>query len=333
MIATMKRRNFISLLGGAAAGWPLAAKAQQPERLRRIGVLMNRAADNPEGQDRLAAFHQGLQELGWGIGRNVRIDTRWSKDNADRSTKYAAELVALAPDIILASGTLAVTALQHISRIPPIVFASVADPVGAGIVDSLAHPGGNATGFMLYEYNLAAKYLELLKEIAPSVTRVAIIRNAANPAGPATFGALQNAAQSLGVEASPINVRDPREIERSVAAFARSPNGGLIVTQNASGTVYRDLIIAVAARHKLPALYTLRYDVTGGGLIAYGPDVVDQFRQAATYVSRILKGEKPADLPVQAPTKYQLVINLKTAKALGIEMPASVLARADEVIE
>jgi putative ABC transport system substrate-binding protein len=235
-----------------------------------------------------------LQELGWGIGRNVRIDTRWSEDNADRSAKYAAELVALAPDIILASGTLAVTALQHIGRTPPIVFAAVADPVGAGIVDSLAHPGGNATGFMLYEYNLAAKYLELLKEIAPSVTRVAIIRNAANPGGLATFGALQNAAQSLGIQASPINTRDAREIERSVEAFARSPNGGLIVTQNASATVYRDLIITLAARHKLPAVYTLRYDVTGGGLIAYGPDVVDQFRQAATYVSRILKGEKPA---------------------------------------
>src|SRR5215813_2088618 len=228
----MKRREFITLLGGAAA-WPLAARAQQPGAMRRVGVLMNRAADNPEGQDRLAAFHQGLQELGWNVGRNVRIDTRWTEDNADRSAKYAAELVALAPDIVLASGTLAVTALQHISRTAPIVFAAVADPVGAGIVDSLAHPGGNATGFMLYEYNLAAKYLELLKEIAPSVTRVAIIRNAANPAGPATFGALQNAAQSLGVEASPINVRDPREIERSVAAFARSPNGGLIVTQNA----------------------------------------------------------------------------------------------------
>jgi len=213
------------------------------------------------------------------------------------------------------------------------VFAAVADPVGAGIVDSLAHPGGNATGFMIYEYNLSAKYLELLKEIAPQVTRVAIIRNAANPAGFAAFGALQNAAQSLGVAASPINTRDAREIERSVEAFARSPNGGLIVTQSASATVYRDLIITLAARHKLPAVYALRYDVTGGGLIAYGPDVVDQFRQAATYVSRILKGEKPADLPVQAPTKYQLVINLKTAKTLGIEMPASVLARADEVIE
>jgi putative tryptophan/tyrosine transport system substrate-binding protein len=294
---------------------------------------MNRAADNPEGQDRLAAFHQGLQELDWNVGRNVRIDTRWSEDNADRSAKYAAELLALTPDIILASGTLAVTALQHISRTLPIAFAAVADPVGAGFVDSLARPGGNATGFMVYEYSLAAKWMELLKEITPSVTRVAIIRNAANPAGLAAFAALQNAAQSLGVAVSPINVHDPREIERSVAAFARSPNGGLIVTQTASATLYRDVIIAVAARQKLPAVYGNRYDVTAGGLISYAPDIVDQFRRAAGYVDRILKGEKPSDLPVQAPTKYQLVINLKTAKALGLEMPASVLARADEVIE
>jgi putative ABC transport system substrate-binding protein len=242
-------------------------------------------------------------------------------------------LVALAPDIVLASGTLAVTALQRISRTLPIVFAAVGDPVGAGIVDSLAHPGGNATGFMLYEFNFSAKYLELLKEIAPRVTRVAIIRNAANPTGIGQFGALQNAAQLLGVAASPINVRDAREIEHSVEAFARSPNGGLVVTQSASATVYRDVIIAVAARHKLPAVYALRYNATGGGLISYGPDVVDQFRQAAAYVDRVLKGEKPADLPVQAPTKYELVINLKTANALGLTVPDSLLARADEVIE
>jgi ABC-type uncharacterized transport system substrate-binding protein len=326
----MRRREFITLLGAAVA-WPLAARAQQPERLRRIGVLMNRASDNPEGQDRLAAFHQGLQELGWHIGRNVRIDTRWTEDNADRSAKYAAELLGLMPDIILASGTIAVTALQHINRTLPIVFAAVADPVGAGIVESLAHPGSNATGFMLYEYNLSAKYLELLKEIAPRLTRVAIIRNAANPAGVALFGALQNAAQSLGVAASPINVRDAREIERSVEAFARSPNGGLVVTQTAN--FYRDLIITAAARHKLPAVYGLRYDAIGGGLISYGPDNVDNFRQAAAYVDRILKGERPGDLPVQAPTKYELVINLKTAKALGLTVPDSLLARADEVIE
>jgi putative ABC transport system substrate-binding protein len=323
----------LATLGGAAAAWPLAAHAQQPERPRRIGILMNRASDNPEGQDRLAAFHQGLQELGWGVGRNVRMEIRWTEDNADQTVKHAAGLVALAPDIVLASGTLAVTALQHISRALPIVFASVADPVGAGIVDSLAHPGGNATGFMIYEYNLGAKWMELLKEIAPRVTRVAIIRNAANPAGVAQFAALQNAAQSLGVQASPINVRDAREIERSVEAFARSPNGGLVVTQSASATVYRDVIIAAAARHELPAVYALRYDATGGGLISYGPDIVDQFRQAAAYVDRVLKGEKPADLPVQAPTKYELTINLKTAKALGITMPDSLLARADEVIE
>jgi putative tryptophan/tyrosine transport system substrate-binding protein len=327
----MKRRKFITLLGGAVASWPLAARAQQGERMRRIGVLMNRAADIPEGQDRLAAFHQGLQELGWRIGHNVRIDTRWSADNADQSAKYAAELVALAPDIVLASGTLAVTALQHISRTLPIVFAAVGDPVGGGLVDTLAHPGGNATGFMNFEYNLAAKYLELLKEIAPSLTRVAVIRSTDNPSGLAQYGVLQNAARSLGIEASPVIARDAREIERSIAVFARKPNGGLIATQTAN--FYRDLIIMVAARDKLPAVYGSRYDAAGGGLISYGPDIVLQFRQAAAYVDRILKGEKPADLPVQAPTKYELVINLKTAKALGIEVPPMLLARADEAIE
>jgi len=329
----MRRRDFISLVGSSAVAWPLAASAQQRERMRSIGVLMNRAADNPEGQDRLAAFQQGLQEAGWSVGRNVRIDTRWSEDNADLSAKYAAELVALAPDIILASGTLAVMALQHINRTLPIVFASVADPVGAGIVDSLAHPGGNATGFMNYEYSLGAKWLEFLKQIAPSVTRVAVVRNAANPAGIAQFSTVQNAAQSLGVEVSPVNVRAPDQIERDIAAFARSPNGGLIVTQSASATIYRALIIAVVGRYKLPAVYGLRYDVAGGGLISYGADIVDQFRQAATYVDRILKGAKPADLPVQAPTKYQLIINLKTAKALGLTVPDKLLGIADEVIE
>jgi putative ABC transport system substrate-binding protein len=324
MASHIGRREFVATLGGAAAAWPIAARAQQPERVRRIGVLMNRASDNPEGQDRLAAFHQGLQELGWRIGHNARIDTRWSADNADQSTKYAAELVALA---------LAVTALQHITRTLPIVFAAVADPVGAGFVDSLARPGGNATGFMAYEYGFAAKWLELLKEIAPSVTRVGVIRYAANPAGIAAFSAIQNAAQSLGLLVSPINVRDPREIERTVAAFARSPNGGLVVTQTASATVYRDVIIAVAARQKLPAVYGNRYDVTAGGLISYAPDIVDQFRQTAGYVDRILKGAKPDEMPVQAPTKYQLMINLKTAKALGLTVPDKLLARADEVIE
>ena len=331
----LKRREFITLVSGAAAAssmsWPIAARAQPRERMRRISVLMNRAAENPEGQDRLAAFQQGLQETGWGVGRNIRIDTRWSEDNADRTGKYAAEVVALAPDVILASGTLAATALQRINSTLPIVFAAVADPVGAGIVDSLAHPGGNATGFMIYEYELNAKYLELLKEITPSVKRVAIIRNPANPAGVAALGALQNAARSLGIEASPVNIRAPDQIERDVAAFARSPNGGLVVTQTAN--FHRDLIVVLAARHKLPAVYTLRYDVTSGGLLSYGPDVVDQFRQAAGYVDRILKGEKPADLPVQAPTKYQLIINIKTAKTLGLTLPDKLLAVADEVIE
>jgi putative ABC transport system substrate-binding protein len=282
------RRELITLLGGTA-GWPLVARAQ-PERMRRIGVLMNRAANNQEGQDRLAAFHQGLQELGWSVGRNVRLETRWGEDDANLERKYAAELVALAPDIVLASGTLAVVALQDISRTLPIVFAAVADPVGAGFVDSLARPGGNATGFMIYEYSLGAKWLELLKEIAPSAARAAVVRNAANPAGVAQFAAIQNAAQSLGVEVSPINARDADEIERLVAAFARSPNGGLIVTQTASR--YRGLIISVAARHKLPAVYGLRYDVTGGGLIAYGVNIVDQFRHAAGYVDRIPQGRE-----------------------------------------
>jgi putative ABC transport system substrate-binding protein len=325
----MRRREFISLIGGSVA-WPLVARAQQGEQVRRIGVLMNRAANNPEGQARLAAFQQGLQQLGWIDGRNVRIDIRWGEDDADREHKYAAELVALAPDVILASGTLSVAALQQVSRSLPIVFASVTDPVGAGFVDSLAQPGGNATGFMIYEYSLGSKWLELLKEVAPNVTRVGIVRNAANPAGVAVFSALQNAAQSFGIEARPINTRDPPEIERSVAAFAR-PNSGLIVTPGTN--LHRDLIIAIAARYKLPAVYGNRYDVTAGGLISYANDFDDQFRQAASYVDRILKGEKPADLPVQAPTKYDLVINLKTAKALGLDVPPQLLGRADEVIE
>src|SRR5436309_5341546 len=271
----MRRREFLAFLGSVVAAWPLAARAQQPERVRLIGVLMNRAADNPDGQDRIAAFHQGLQELGWNVGRNVRIDTRWGEDDADRERKSATELVALAPDIILASGTLSVAALQQVSRTLPIVFAGVTDPVGAGFVDSLARPGRNATGFMIYEYSLSAKWLELLKQIAPSVTRVAVIRNSDNPAGLAVFGAIQNAAQSLGFEVSPVSVsvRDAGEFERIIAAFARSPNGGLVVTQTASA-VQRDLIITVAARYKLPAVYSLSINVTGsGGLISYGPDV------------------------------------------------------------
>ena len=334
MAVHIRRREFIVSLSSMAA-WPMAARAQQTDRMRRIGLLMNRAADNPEGQDRIAAFHQGLQELGWSVGRNVRINTRWGEDDAERERKYATELVALAPDIILASGTLSVAALQQVSRTLPIVFAAVTDPVGAGFVDSLARPGGNATGFMMYEYSLSAKWLELLKQIAPSVTRVAVIRSSDNPAGQAVFGAIQNAAQSLGFEVSPVNVsvHDAGEFERIIATFARSPNGGLVVTQTASA-VQRDLIITVAARYKLPAVYAGNFNVrASGSLISYGPDVVDQFRQAAGYVDRILKGEKPADLPVQAPTKYQLVINLKTARTLGLEIPPTLLARADEVIE
>ena len=326
----MRRREFITLLGGVAVSWPVAAEAQQPP-MRRIGVLMNRAADDPDAQARITAFRQRLQQLGWTDGSNIQIDTRWGEDDVDRERKGAAELVALAPDIILASGTLSVAELQKVSRTLPIVFAAVTDPVGAGFVDSLARPGGNATGFMIYEYSLSAKWLEVIKQIAPNVTRVAVIRNPANPAGIAVFGAIQNAAQSVGVEVSPVSIRGADETERTLAAFARSPNGGLIVTPTVA--VHRDLIITLAARYKLPAVYTLRYMVTGGGLISYGPALVEQFRQAAEYVDRILNREKPANLPVQAPTKYELVINLKTAKALGLDVPPTLLARADEVIE
>jgi ABC-type uncharacterized transport system substrate-binding protein len=327
------RRDFIRLIGGTAATWPLAARAQQSEPMRRIGVLMNRGADDREGQDEVVAFQQALQKFGWNDGRNVRIDIRWGENDVDRTRGYAAELVALTPDVVLAAGALSVAALQHVSRSLPIVFVQVADPVGAGLVDTLDRPGGSTTGFMLFEYSLSGKWLELLKEIAPNVTRVAVIRDSANPSGIGQFSAVQAAAQSLGVEVSPISVRDAGEIERAVVAFARSANGGLIVTGSAGGSVHRDLIVTLAARHKLPAVYADAYIVTGGGLISYGPDRADQFRRAASYVDRILKNEKPADLPVQAPTKYQLVINLKTAKALGLDLPAAVLARADEVIE
>ena len=317
------RREFITLLGGAAAAWPLAARAQQGERVRRIGVLMNVAADDPEAQARNAAFLQGLQELGWTVGRNVRIDYRWAAGDADRLRRYAAELVALAPDVVLASGTSTVGPLQQATRTVPIVFAGVADPVGAGFVDSLARPGGNATGFISFEYGLSGKWLELLKEIAPGVTRVAVLRDSAISGGTGQFGAIQSVAPSLGVEVIPINVRDAGEIERAVAAFARAPNGGLIVTASGLAIVHRELIVMLAARHKLPAVYYYRFFVTDGGLVSYGPDPHDQYRRAAGYVDRILKGEKPADLPVQAPTKYELVINLKTAKALGLDVPAT----------
>ena len=333
----MRRRAFITLLGGAATApamlWPLAARAQQPERMRRIGVLTNLAADDPEAQARKSAFLQGLRELGWTEGSNMRIDTRWTLGDGDRTRKYAAELAALAPDVILATGSNTVGPLLQATRVVPIVFMYVPDPVGAGYVDSLARPGGNATGFTAFEYGISAKWVELLKEIAPGVTRAAVLRDPAITAGIGQFGAIQSVAPSLGVEVSPVNVRDAPEIERAVAAFARSSNGGLIVTGSALANIHRDVIITLAARHKLPAVYFERFFVAGGGLISYGTEMLDQHRRAAGYVDRILKGEKPADLPVQAPTKYELAINLKTAKALGLELPPIVLARADQVIE
>jgi putative ABC transport system substrate-binding protein len=328
----MRRRDFITLVGAAAA-WPLATRAQQPEQVRRIAVLMNVAADDPDGHAGVAAFQQVLQKVDWNDGRNLRIDIRWGGNDVDRDRKYASELVALAPDVILANGTLGVAALQHVTRTLPIVFVGVADPVGAGFVDTLARPGGNVTGFMIFEYSLSGKWLELLKQIGPKLTQAAVLRDPANPAGIAQFGAIQTAAQSLKVEVRPISVRDAGEIGRAIAAFARPANGGLIVTPSASVSAHHDLIISLAAQYKLPAIYPFRSMVTSGGLMSYGPDLVDQFRRAAGYVNRILKGEKPADLPVQAPTKYDLVINLNTAKALGLDVPAQLLARADEVIE
>jgi putative ABC transport system substrate-binding protein len=331
----MRRRKFIALLGGTAwaSAWPLSARAQQPERVRRVGVLMNLAADDPQGQARVGAILQGLAQSGWTDGRNVRIDTRWAAGNANDIRRHAAELAALAPDVIVAHGSATAGPLLQATRTVPIVFAYVPDPVGAGYVESLARPGGNATGFIAFEYSLSAKWLELLKQIAPGVTRAAVLRDAAITAGIGQFAVIQSVAPSVGVEVIPINVRDAGEIERAVTAFARSANSGLIVTASALSVVHRDLIITLAARHKLPAVYFERFFVTGGGLISYGADFIDQYRQAAGYVDRILKGEKPANLPVQAPTKFEMVINLKTAKALGITVPPSLLARADEVIE
>ncbi|MGE5156839.1 MAG: ABC transporter substrate-binding protein [Gemmatimonas sp.] len=330
----IRRREFMTLLGGgAAAAWPLAARAQQRERVRHVGVLMPTAADDGEGQARIAAFLQGLQQWGWAVGDNVRVDMRWAAADRDRFRRYAAELVALAPDVILAAGTATVAPLLQTTRSVPIVFTIVPDPVGAGFVESLARPGGNMTGFTTFEYSIGAKWLELLKQIVPDVTRAAVLRDPAIASGMAQWGAIQTAAPSVGVEVSPINMRDVGEIERGVAAFARSPNGGLIVTGSALAVVHRDLIVTLAARHRLPAFYYARFFVTAGGLVSYGPDFLDQYRLAAGYVDRILKGEKPANLPVQAPTKYELVINLKTAKALGITLPPTLLARADEVIE
>jgi len=328
----MKRREFITLLGGGPVAKKHTVQAQQPEQIRRIGVLMNRAAEDAEGQASVSAFQQALQQLGWSNGRNVRIDIRWGANDVDADRKYASELAALAPDVVLAAGTLSVAALQHVTRALPIVFVQVSDPVGASLVDTLARPGGSTTGFMIFEYSFGGKWLEVLKQIAPRVTRVAVLRDAANPAGIAQFGAIQATAQSYGVEVSAVSVRDAAEIEHAVAAFAHSANGGLIVTGSGS-QVHHDLIITLAARYKLPAVYTDRFIVANGGLISYGPDRIDQFRRAAGYVDRILKGEKPADLPVETPTKFELVINLKTAKALGIVVPQSLLATADEVIE
>jgi putative ABC transport system substrate-binding protein len=328
----VRRREVIALIGGAAAAWPLGARAQQRERMRRIGVLLNITADDPQSQARLAAFAQGLQQLGWTIGQNVLVEYRWGSGN-EAMRKHAAELVALAPDVILAHSSGALAPLLQVTRTVPIVFTVVADPVGAGYVEGLSRPGGNATGFTNFEYGIAGKWLELLKEIAPSVTRVAVLRESAIAAGPGQFGALQGLAPSLGMELRPVDVADPGEIERAVTAFAQRPDGGLIVTGSPGATIHRELIVSLAARHRLPAVYNTRLYAASGGLISYGPDFVDQFRLASGYVDRILKGEKPADLPVQAPTKYELVINLKTAKALGLEIPPTLLARADEVIE
>jgi putative tryptophan/tyrosine transport system substrate-binding protein len=330
----VKRREFITLLSGtAAAAWPLGARAQQGERARRIGVLMNFAVDDAQGQARIAAFLQGLQQLGWTDGGNVRIDYRWAAGDASRFQRYAEELLALAPDVILAAAIPSVQALQRATRTVPIVFANVSDPAAYGVVQSLARPGGNATGFMQFEFGLSGKWLELLKQVAPDVTRAAVLRDPDVGTGTTQFAVIQAMAPLLRVEVNPVNVRDPSEIRRAVEAFARSPNGGLIVTASGLAVRHRDLITMLAARHRLPAVYPSRYFVAGGGLISYGPDQIDQYRQAAGYVDRILKGEKPADLPVQAPTKYELMINLKTAKALGLEVPPTLLARADEVIE
>ena len=332
MTVTIGRRELLVALGGAAVAWPLAARAQQAERMRRFGVLMNRVADNPEAQARLKALVQGLQQLGWVEGRTVRMDVRWTAGIADHVYRHTAELVALMPDVILADGAVGVSALQGATRSVPIIFVAVPDPVGAGFVKSLARPGGNTTGFTAFEYAIAAKWLELLKEIAPSLTRAAVLRDPTIAAGISQFAAIQ-AVGPIAMELSVIDLRDAGATERAIAAFARRSNGGLLVTAAPFGTTHPDVITALAARYKQPAVYPFRFFVTAGGLISYGPDTGKQYRPAADYVDRILKGEKPADLPVQAPTKYDLVINLKTAKALGLEVPPMLLARADEVIE
>ena len=329
----MRRRDFIKSIAGSAVAWPVVTRAQQPDQIRRIGVIMSYSDNDPEGRPRLAALVQGLQELGWTDGRNIHIDYRYTSGDAERTRKYATELVALAPDVIVAGNTSTVGALQQATRTVPIVFAGVVDPVGGGFVDSLARPGGNITGFTQFEYGLSGKWLELLKEIAPRVTRVAVLRDVTVAVAHAEFAAAQAVAPSLGVEISPLGVRDADEIERGIAAFARGSNGGLIVASSPGTFRYRKLITTLAIRHRLPAIYPFRYFVDLGGLISYGSDRIDQFRRAAGYIDRILKGEKPADLPVQAPTKFELVINLKTAKALGLTVPPTLLASANEVIE
>jgi putative ABC transport system substrate-binding protein len=327
------RREFIAALGGASIAWPLAARAQQADRVRRIGVLTGGAANDPVAKGFIAAFLEALQHFGWTDGRNVRIDTRWAAGNVVDMRKYAAEFAALAPDVILAVGSSTVEPLLQVTRTVPIVFTIVVDPVGSGFVDSLSQPGGNVTGFMQFEYSLCGKWLELLKEIAPSTTRAAVLRDSADASGIGQFAIIQSIAPSVAVDVRPLNMGDATEIERAVAVAAHSANGGLIVLANALAVRHRDLIVTLAARHKLPAVYFERHFVDAGGLISYGAEFFDQFRRAAGYVDRILKGEKPADLPVQAPTKYEIVINLKTAKALGLTFPQSILARADEVIE
>jgi putative ABC transport system substrate-binding protein len=330
----MKRREFLGVLGGAAAAWPRAARAQQSDRMRTIGILVASTADEPEHQVRVAAVLQGLEQLGWAEGRNVRIDIRWATADADALRRHAAELAALAPDVILAAtGTSTTAPLLQATRTVPIVFVLVIDPVGAGFVASLARPGGNATGYLMFEYGLSGKWLELLKQIAPGVKRVAVLRDPGIASGIGQFGALQSAAPSLGFEASPLNVHDAATIERDIAAFARSANGGLIVTSAPKTLIHRDLILALAARYQLPAVYSSRNFVARGGLISYGPDILDQYRRAAGYVDRVLKGENPAELPVQAPNKFELAVNLKTAKTLGLTIPTMLLASAEEVIE
>jgi putative ABC transport system substrate-binding protein len=326
----MRRRDFFGFVSGVAT-MPFTARAQ--ERMRRIGILMNATAEEPEGQTYVTAFQQGMHELGWSVGRNLRVDLRWGGGDADRTRQYAAELAALSPDVIVAAGGPVIFAIQRATRTVPIVFAQAIDPVGAGVVASLARPGGNVTGFTQFEYSLSGKWPELLKELVPGLKRVGVLRDPANPAGIGQWAIIQAASAVAGMEVTPLALHDPGEIERNIAAFVREPNGGLVVPVSASAVRHRDVIITSAARHRLSAVYAYRHFVAAGGLISYGPDLLGQYRRAAGYVDRILKGENPADLPVQAPTKYDLVINLKTAKALGLTVSPTLLARADEVIE